>query len=137
MNINTLHNTTIAEIQNFQKNPTQKRFFEIMILRENFVGQVDTILREFPDSDNPFLEKFLSENPDEKERDAIIIDAAKMLSKNRPIIFEKILRNTRESENRIFIFQKLFFSIHHTWLYQGALRTTLATGSNGDEIFHC
>ena len=84
MNINTLHNTTIAEIQNFQKNPTQKRFFEIMILREN------------PDSDNPFLEKFLSENPDEKERDAIIIDAAKMLSKNRPIIFEKILRNTRE-----------------------------------------
>jgi hypothetical protein len=96
VNINTLHNTTIAEIQNFQKNPTQKRFFEIMILRENFVGQVDTILREFPDSDNPFLEKFLSENPDEKERDAIIIDAAKMLSKNRPIIFEKILRNTRE-----------------------------------------
>lgn len=95
MNINTLHNTTIAEIQNFQKNPTQKRFLEIMILRENFVGQVDTILREFPDSDNPFLEKFLSKNPDEKERDAII-DAAKMLSKNRPIIFKKILRNTRE-----------------------------------------
>ncbi len=95
MNINTLHNTTIAEIQNFQKNPTQKRFLEIMILRENFVGQVDTILREFPDSDNPFLEKFLSKNPDEKERDAII-DAAKMLSKNRPIIFEKILRDTRE-----------------------------------------
>ena len=95
MNINTLHNTTIAEIQNFQKNPIQKRFLEIMILRENFVGQVDTILREFPDSDNPFLEKFLSKNPDKKERDAII-DAAKMLSKNRPIIFEKILRNTRE-----------------------------------------
>lgn len=95
MNINTLHNTTIAEIQNFQKNPTQKRFLEIMILRENFVGQVDTILREFPDSDNPFLEKFLSKNPDEKERDAII-DAAQILSKNRPIIFEKILRNTRE-----------------------------------------
>ena len=95
MNINTLHNTTIAEIQNFQKNPTQKRFLEIMISRENFVGQVDTILREFPDSDNPFLEKFLSKNPDEKERDAII-DAAKMLSKNRPIIFKKILRNTRE-----------------------------------------
>lgn len=93
--MNTLHNTTIAEIQNFQKKPTQKRFLEIMILRENFVGQVDTILREFPDSDNPFLEKFLSENPDEKERDAII-DAAKMLSKNRPIIFEKILCNTRE-----------------------------------------
>ena len=93
--MNTLHNTTIAEIQNFQKNPTQKRFLEIMILRENFVGQVDTILRECPDSDNPFLEKFLSENPDEKERDAII-DAAKMLSKNRPIIFEKILCNTRE-----------------------------------------
>ena len=93
--MNTLHNTMIAEIQNFQKNPTQKRFLEIMILRENFVGQVDSILREFPDSDNPFLEKFLSENPDEKERDAII-DAAKMLSKNRPIIFEKILRNTRE-----------------------------------------
>jgi hypothetical protein len=95
VNINTLHNTTIAEIQNFQKNPTQKRFLEIMISRENFVGQVDTILREFPDSDNPFLEKFLSKNPDEKERDAII-DAAKMLSKNRPIIFKKILRNTRE-----------------------------------------
>ena len=95
MNINTLHNTTIAEIQNFQKNPTQKRFFEIMILKENFVGQVDTILRKFPDSDNPFLEKFLSENPDKKERGAII-DAAKMLSKNRPIIFEKIPRNTRE-----------------------------------------
>lgn len=95
MNINTLHNTTIAEIQNFQKNPTQKRFLEIMILRENFVGQVDTILREFPDSDNPFLEKFLSKNPDEKERDAII-DAAQILSKNQPIIFEKILRNTRE-----------------------------------------
>lgn len=93
--MNTLHNTTIAEIQNFQKNPTQKRFFEIMILKENFVGQVDTILRKFPDSDNPFLEKFLSENPDKKERDAII-DAAKMLSKNRPIIFEKILHNTRE-----------------------------------------
>lgn len=93
--MNTLHNTTIAEIQNFQKNPTQKRFFEIMILKENFVGQVDTILRKFPDSDNPFLEKFLSENPDKKERGAII-DAAKMLSKNRPIIFEKILRNTRE-----------------------------------------
>lgn len=69
MNINTLHNTTIAEIQNFQKNPTQKRFLEIMILRENFVGQVDTILREFPDSDNPFLEKFLSENPDKKKRE--------------------------------------------------------------------
>ena len=95
MNINTLHNTTIAEIQNFQKNPTQKRFLEIMILRENFVGQVDAILREFPDSDNPFLEKFLSKNPDEKERDAII-DAAQILSKNQPIIFEKILRNTRE-----------------------------------------
>ena len=95
MNINTLHNTTIAEIQNFQKNPTQKRFLEIMILRENFVGQVDTILREFPDSDNPFLEKFLSKNPDKKEKDAII-DAAEMLSKNRPIIFEKILRDTRE-----------------------------------------
>lgn len=93
--MNTLHNTTIAEIQNFQKNPTQKRFFEIMILKENFVGQVDTILRKFPDSDNPFLEKFLSENPDKKERGAII-DAAKMLSKNQPIIFEKILRNTRE-----------------------------------------
>ncbi len=93
--MNTLHNTMIAEIQNFQKNPTQKRFLEIMILRENFVGQVDSILREFPDSDNPFLEKFLSENPDEKERDAII-DAAEMLSKNRPIIFEKILRDTRE-----------------------------------------
>ncbi len=94
--MNTLHNTTIAEIQNFQKNPIQKRFLEIMILRENFVGQVDTILREFPNSDNPFLEKFLSKNPDKKkERDAII-DAAKMLSKNRPIIFEKILRNTRE-----------------------------------------
>ena len=93
--MDTLHNTTIAEIQNFQKNPTQKRFLEIMILRENFVGQVDAILREFPNSDNPFLEKFLSENPDQKERDAII-DAAKMLSKNRPIIFEKILRNTRE-----------------------------------------
>ena len=93
--MNTLHNTTIAEIQNFQKNPTQKRFLEIMILRENFVGQVDAILREFPDSDNPFLEKFLSENPDKKERGAII-DAAKMLSKNQPIIFEKILRNTRE-----------------------------------------
>lgn len=96
MNINTLHNTTIAEIQNFQKNPTQKRFLEIMILRENFVGQVDTILREFPDSDNPFLEKFLSENPDKKKERDTIIDAAKMLSKNRPIIFEKILRNTRE-----------------------------------------
>ncbi len=93
--MNTLHNTTIAEIQNFQKNPTQKRFLEIMILRENFVGQVDAILREFPDSDNPFLEKFLSKNPNKKERDAII-DAAEMLSKNRPIIFEKILRNTRE-----------------------------------------
>ena len=93
--MNTLHNATIAEIQNFQKNPTQKRFLEIMILRENFVGQVDTILREFPDSDNPFLEKFLSKNPDKKEKDAII-DAAEMLSKNRPIIFEKILRNTRE-----------------------------------------
>ena len=93
--MNTLHNTTIAEIQNFQKNPTQKRFLEIMISRENFVGQVDSILREFPDSDNPFLEKFLSENPGEKERD-VIIDAAKMLSKNRPIIFEKILRDTRE-----------------------------------------
>ena len=93
--MNTLHNTTIAEIQNFQKNPTQKRFFEIMILKENFVGQVDTILRKFPDSDNPFLEKFLSKNPNKKERDAII-DAAEMLSKNRPIIFEKILRNTRE-----------------------------------------
>ena len=93
--MNTLHNATIAEIQNFQKNPTQKRFLEIMILRENFVGQVDTILREFPDSDNPFLEKFLSKNPDKKEKDAII-DAAEMLSKNRPIIFEKILRDTRE-----------------------------------------
>lgn len=93
--MNTLHNTTIAEIQNFQKNPTQKRFFEIMILKENFVGQVDTILRKFPDSDNPFLEKFLSENPNKKERD-VIIDAAKMLSKNRPIIFERILCNTRE-----------------------------------------
>ncbi|MDO4873871.1 MAG: hypothetical protein Q4A35_01580 [Candidatus Gracilibacteria bacterium] len=93
--MDTLHNTTIAEIQNFQKNPTQKRFLEIMILRENFVGQVDAILREFPDSDNPFLEKFLSKNPDKKEKDAII-DATKMLSKNRPIIFEKILRNTRE-----------------------------------------
>ena len=93
--MNTLHNTTIAEIQNFQKNPTQKRFLEIMILKENFVGQVDAILREFPDSDNPFLEKFLSKNPNKKERDAII-DAAEMLSKNRPIIFEKILRNTRE-----------------------------------------
>ena len=67
--MNTLHNTTIAEIQNFQKNPTQKRFLEIMILRENFVGQVDAILREFPDSDNPFLEKFLSKNPDEKKRE--------------------------------------------------------------------
>ena len=95
MNINTLHNTTIAEIQNFQKNPTQKRFLEIMILRKNFVGQVDAILREFPDSDNPFLEKFLSKNPNKKERDAII-DAAQILSKNQPIIFEKILRNTRE-----------------------------------------
>lgn len=85
----------VTEIQNFQKNPTQKRFFEIMILRKNFAGQVDSILREFPDSDNPFLEKFLSENPYEKERN-VIIDAAKMLSKNRPIIFEKILRDTRE-----------------------------------------
>lgn len=42
-----------------------------MILKENFVGQVDTILREFPDSDNPFLEKFLSENPDEKKREML------------------------------------------------------------------
>lgn len=71
VNMNTLHNTTIAEIQNFQKNPIQKRFLEIMILRENFVGQVDTILREFPNSDNPFLEKFLSKNPDKKKREIL------------------------------------------------------------------
>ena len=86
--MNTLHNTTIAEIQNFQKNPTQKRFFEIMILKENFVGQVDTILRKFPDSDNPFLEKFLSENPDKKERDAII-DAAKCSQKIGQLFLKK------------------------------------------------
>ena len=95
MNINTLHNTTIAEIQNFQKNPTQKRFLEIMILRENFVGQVDAILRKFPDSDNPFLEKFLSENPDENKENAIF-NAAQSLAEKQPHFFEKILRDTRE-----------------------------------------
>ena len=93
--MNTLHNTTIAEIQNFQKNPTQKRFFEIMILKENFVGQVDTILRKFPDSDNPFLEKFLSENTDIQEGNAIL-HAAQKISETQPHFFEKILRDTRE-----------------------------------------
>lgn len=93
--MNTLHNTTIAEIQNFQKNPTQKRFFEIMILRKNFAGQIDAILKQFPNTENPFLEKFLSENPDIQEKSATL-HAAQKISETQPHFFEKILRDTRE-----------------------------------------
>ncbi|MGP1583421.1 MAG: hypothetical protein ACTTH6_04335 [Candidatus Altimarinota bacterium] len=85
----------VTEIQNFQKNPTQKRFFEIMILRKNFAGQIDAILKQFPNTENPFLEKFLSENPDMQEKSAIL-HAAQKISETQPHFFEKILRDTRE-----------------------------------------
>lgn len=85
----------VTEIQNFQKNPTQKRFFEIMILRKNFAGQIDAILKQFPNTENPFLEKFLSENPDKNKENAIF-NAAQSLAEKQPHFFEKILRDTRE-----------------------------------------
>ena len=85
----------VTEIQNFQKNPTQKRFFEIMILRKNFAGQIDAILKQFPNTENPFLEKFLSENTDIQEGNAIL-HAAQKISETQPHFFEKILRDPRE-----------------------------------------